>query len=48
LTESVLLGNVAYRSGEALEWDAANLKVTNSTAADKYLRKEYRSGWEVS
>ena len=48
LTESVLLGNVAYRSGKSLEWDAANLKVTNTTEADKYLRKEYRKGWEVS
>ncbi|MAG93897.1 MAG: oxidoreductase [Planctomycetaceae bacterium] len=48
LTESVLLGNVAYRTGEALEWDAANLKATNSKAADKYIRKEYREGWEVA
>jgi hypothetical protein len=48
LTESVLLGNVAYRTGEKLEWDAANLKATNCPAADKYIRKEYRKGWEVA
>ena len=48
LTESVLLGNVAYRSGKSLEWDAANLNVKNTTEADKYIRKEYRKGWEVS
>lgn len=48
LTESVLLGNVAYRSGKALEWDAANLKVTNSDEAGKYITKEYREGWEIS
>ena len=48
LTESVLLGNVAYRTGEKLEWDAASLKATNSTAADKYISKEYRKGWEVA
>jgi len=47
LTESVLLGNVAYRTGEALEWDAKQLKAVNCPAADQYLRKEYRSGWEV-
>ena len=47
LTETVLLGNVAYRSGEKLEWDAANLKATNTSKADQYIRKEYRSGWEV-
>ncbi|MCA9045450.1 MAG: Gfo/Idh/MocA family oxidoreductase, partial [Planctomycetaceae bacterium] len=29
LTESVLLGNVAYRTGTSLDWDAANLKATN-------------------
>ena len=48
LSEAVLLGNVAYRVGSALEWDAANLKATNCPAADKYIRKEYRSGWEVA
>jgi predicted dehydrogenase len=48
LTESVLLGNVAYRTGEKLEWDAANLKATNSTAAAEYVSKEYRKGWEVA
>ena len=48
LTEAVLLGNVAYRTGKALEWDAKALKATNCEAADKYIRKEYRSGWEVA
>ena len=47
LTESVLLGNVAYRTGEALEWDAEKLEAKNSTKAAKYIRKEYRPGWEV-
>ncbi len=48
LTESVLLGNVAYRAGQALDWDAQELKATNCPAADKYIQKEYRSGWEVA
>jgi len=47
VSETVLLGNVAYRTGEAIDWDAKNLKVTNTTAAEQYLSKEYRSGWEV-
>lgn len=47
LTEAVQLGNAAYRSGEALEWDAKNLKATNTDAAAKYIAKEYRAGWEV-
>ena len=48
LTESVLLGNVAFRTGETLQWDAANLKATNCPEADKYISKEYRAGWEVA
>lgn len=48
LTEAVLLGNVSYRTGEALDWDAASLKATNTAAADKYISKEYRPGWEVA
>ena len=48
LTESVLLGNVAYRTGKDLEWDAKALKATNCPDADKYIRKEYRAGWEVA
>ncbi len=47
LTESVLLGNVAFRTGKELEWDAANLKATNAPEADQYVSKEYRKGWEV-
>lgn len=48
LTESVLLGNVAYRTGKSLEWDAKTLKATNCPEADQYVSKEYREGWEVS
>ena len=47
LTEAVLLGTVAYRSGTALEWDAAQLRVTNSPAAQSLLHKEYRKGWTL-
>ena len=47
LTESVLLGLVAFRTGEKLQWDAKNLKATNCPAADQYLTKEYRKGWEI-
>jgi len=48
LTEAVLLGNVAYRTGEKLEWDAKTLKAANCPAADKFVRKQYRKGWEVA
>jgi predicted dehydrogenase len=45
LTEAVLLGTVAYRSGKKLEWDAANFKITNSPESQQLLHKEYRKGW---
>jgi len=48
LTEAVLLGNVAYRVGQPLEWDAAQLRATNCPDADKFLRKEYRAGWKLA
>ncbi len=48
MTEAVLLGNVAYRVGQKLEWDASALKATNCPEADQYIRKQYRPGWEVA
>lgn len=47
LTEMVLLGNVAIRAGGRLEWDGKNLRVTNNPAANRYVSKEYRLGWEI-
>jgi hypothetical protein len=35
----VLLGNVAFRSGQRLEWDSAAGKVTNTRAADQFIRR---------
>lgn len=48
LTEAVLLGNVAFRTGQKLEWDAKTLRAANCPAADKYISKTYRPGWEVA
>lgn len=46
LTETVLLGTVAMRvPDETLKWDAAALK-TDSKAANEWLTKRYRKGWE--
>jgi hypothetical protein len=46
LTEAVLLGPVAFRSGETLRWDSERL-TTGSDKADTLLRREYRSGWTL-
>lgn len=54
LTEVVLLGNVALRlhmreelTLKKLLWDGPNLRFTNSTEANEYLRREYREGWKL-
>ena len=47
LTETVLLGNVSYRSGRRLEWDRKALKITNAPEAMKFIRREYRKGWTL-
>jgi hypothetical protein len=47
LTETVLLGNVAFRAGARIEWDAKNLRATNCREADRFVRREYRAGWTL-
>ncbi len=46
LTETVLLGNVAFRSGTKFQWDADKLQA-DSADAQQFVSKEYRAGWEV-
>ena len=48
LTEANHLGNVAFRAGQKLEWDSASLRPTNTRAADKFIRREYRAGWKLA
>jgi predicted dehydrogenase len=47
VAESNHLGNVAFRSSERVEYDAAAMKVTNNPKADQFLGREYRKGWEL-
>ena len=47
LTETVLLGNIAYRVGGRIEWDPGHMKAINTEQADRYLRREYRKGWTL-
>jgi predicted dehydrogenase len=47
LTEIVLLGNVALRfPNQRLEYDSANMRVTNLEEASQYLRRTYQAGWK--
>ena len=47
VTETLLLGNLAVRSGQKLNWDRANQKVVNSDLAQKLVRPDRRPGWEL-
>ena len=48
-TEMVLLGNVAMRMGTGVQirWDSQNLRAIGNPAADQYIHREYRRGWEL-
>ncbi|MHC4351913.1 MAG: Gfo/Idh/MocA family protein [Planctomycetota bacterium] len=54
LTEVVLLGNIALRTGQTLyekglklHYDGPGMRVTNLSEADKYIRDEYRDSWTL-
>jgi hypothetical protein len=47
LTEAILLGNVAIRTGKPLQWDAENLTCTNCPEAAQYIKLAARKGWEI-
>lgn len=47
LTEAALLGNVAFRVGRRIEWDAKNLRAKNCPEADAFLQHQYRRGWQL-
>ena len=47
LTEMVLLGNVALRAGQTIEWDGPNLRVTNLPDANRFVKLDYRPGWAL-
>jgi hypothetical protein len=47
LTEMVLLGNIAIRTGKRLEWDAAAMKFTHPAAANSYVEEPCHNGWSL-
>ena len=49
LTEAVLLGSVAVRFPQTtLQWNAAKLQFDNESAANQFVRRGYRKGWEYA
>jgi predicted dehydrogenase len=47
LTEANHLGNVAYRAGKRIQWDAKRLRIPNLSSAERFLSREYRKGWKL-
>ena len=47
MTETVLLGNVAIRTGTRLYWDSENMQFPNHPEADQYVHRQYRKGWSL-
>jgi hypothetical protein len=47
LSEANHLGNVAFRSGGKILWDAAAMRITNHEAANRFLSREPRPGWSL-
>ena len=45
-TETVLLGNLAVRTGKKIDWDGPAMKPSVSEA-EQYVRREYRKGWTL-
>jgi predicted dehydrogenase len=47
LTEANHLGNVAYRVGKKITWDAKNMKCTGCPEADPFIKRKPREGWSL-
>ena len=47
LTEIMLLGCVAMRTGKKLEWDGPEMRAKNAPEASQFVRREYRKGWTL-
>jgi predicted dehydrogenase len=47
LTEALLVGNLALRTGKALDWDSAGMRAVNAPEADPFIRPEFRRGWSL-
>lgn len=46
-TEAYQLADVALRAGHRIEWDPQAFRITNSRTANRYLKREYRKGWDL-
>jgi len=47
LTEIMLLGCVAIRTGKKLEWDGPNMRAKNAPEASQFVHPSFRKGWQL-
>jgi hypothetical protein len=47
LTESIILGTLAIRTGKALQWDAKNMEIKGNKEAAALIEVEARKGWRA-
>jgi predicted dehydrogenase len=47
LNETMILGIVALKADQPIEWDGVAGRVTNAPDANQYLTRTYRKGWEL-
>ena len=49
LTEFVLSGNLAQHAGagKKVEWNGPAMEVTNLTELNRWVKREYRNGWQI-
>ena len=47
ISETINLGAVALRAGKRVVYDAGKMEITIDADANKFLRREYRKGWEL-
>ena len=47
LTEANHLGNVAFRAGGKILWDAKAMRISNNEEANRFIRREPRAGWRL-
>jgi predicted dehydrogenase len=45
LTEAILLGSLAIRTGKTVKWDAAKMEIIGNPEASKMINPEAREGW---
>ena len=47
LTEGLLVGMLALRTGKRIEWDAKSMKAVRISEADAFIKPAFRKGWEI-